>query len=522
MYRKYFGLNALPFKTTPDLQMFYKHGSRQEILEALLYTISRGDGILKITGEVGSGKTMLLRLLASRLPSNFEIIYINSPNLSAKDILLYICNELGIHIDHHPQKFLLTDAIKSKLVKLHSEGNNVVMLVDEAQAMTFDALEEIRLLSNIETDADKLLQIVLFGQPELDTALQNDKIRQLKSRITYSILVPPLSPSEVQAYLNHRMRKAGYSGLDFFDEKASKRIHKLTFGLPRNINVLTDKLLMAVFGSEDKVVQKKHFRNLPEVEIPSRPGSRFGVYISVIVLLLLISVLFFLFAFKSVTIVEDTRLVSGKEPAVNQNNSDIQNNITLAASSNNPPELNENAISAVAEVNEELNLSSISLDRSVVQSETVEVVPTKSPLYKIQDPLVLLNSEAKLIAVLSKHSEARQWLSKLQDRYVIQLSTRHLASLDSTSEFFTNNKIDASSVYILIDFNKNVKKFRLKVFYKTSSSFSELNQVIGELPDKIRRSHPYIASAKQLLENIRYTDNKLQEVGIFHETNTIN
>lgn len=271
MYLKFFGLNAFPFKITPQLEMFYRDGSREQILEALMYTISRGDGILKVTGEVGSGKTMLLRLLATKLSDSFELVYINSPNLSAKDILLYACTELGIDTKHHTQKYDLTNLIYSKLLEFHSAGKRVVMLIDEAQAMTFDALEEIRLLSNIETNDEKLLQMVLFGQPELDVALDNEKIRQIKSRISYSIYVPPFNAKEVHAYLNYRMRQAGYKGLDVFTLKVSRRIQKLTGGLPRNINVIADKILMAAYGAGDKKIQNKHFKYLPQLEFGKKP-----------------------------------------------------------------------------------------------------------------------------------------------------------------------------------------------------------------------------------------------------------
>jgi type II secretory pathway predicted ATPase ExeA len=264
MYRKYFGLNKLPFKTTPDISVFYKHGSRQEILEALVYTVTRGDGIVKVTGEVGCGKTMLLRLLAHSLPSNFSIVYINSPNLSAKDMILYICSELEINVDSSMLKFTLLATLKNELVRLHSLGKHVVMLIDEAQSMTIDVLEEIRLLSNLETDDDKLIQIVLFGQPELDVALQDENIRQLKSRISFSIYIPPLTADEVKTYLNYRVRKCSYQGLDLFDGKVSKQVHRLSCGLPRTINIIADKLLMSAYGCGDSQITKKHIKLLPE------------------------------------------------------------------------------------------------------------------------------------------------------------------------------------------------------------------------------------------------------------------
>ncbi|WP_127471177.1 ExeA family protein [Thiomicrorhabdus aquaedulcis] len=292
MYRNYFGLSSLPFKTTPDPEFFYQKGSRQDTLNALYYAIGRGDAILKVVGEVGCGKTMLLRLLASKLSVEntcYTLIYINSPNLSSKDILLYIASELGLLVADSAQKFVILNLIKMHILSIYAAGGRVVMLVDEAQTMTLDGLEEIRLLSNFETDEDKLLQIVLFGQPELDVALENAHIRQLKSRISYSLYIPAFTVAEVQAYLNFRLRKAHYAGLDLFNLSVSRRIFKLTHGLPRDINILADKLLMAAYGANDTVVKHSHFKSVSDASI----SKRFVIGISAAFLILLLTVTFF-------------------------------------------------------------------------------------------------------------------------------------------------------------------------------------------------------------------------------------
>ena len=180
-------------------------------------------------------------------------------------------------------------------MEFHGANRKVVMLVDEAQSMTYDALEELRLLSNIETDQDKLLQMVLFGQPELDVALDAEKIRQLKSRISYSMFVPALQDLDVQAYLNYRMRKAGYSGLDVFNLKVSKKIQNITQGLPRNINVVADKVLMSIFSSGDKFAKYKHLKSLPELESGTKVESvRHYYYLALITLFIIILSLSFL------------------------------------------------------------------------------------------------------------------------------------------------------------------------------------------------------------------------------------
>ena len=537
MYCKYFGLTSYPFKTTPDLDMFYKHGSRQEILEALLYTITRGDGIVKVTGEVGSGKTMLLRLLASKLPPEFEIIYINSPNLSAKDILLYICSELGITHSQNSQKFTLTNELKNKLVELHAANKKVVMLIDEAQSMTYDALEELRLLSNIETGQDKLLQMVLFGQPELDVALDADKIRQLKSRISYSMFVPALQDSDVQSYLNYRMRKAGYSGLDVFDVKISKKIQNITQGLPRNINVVADKVLMSIFGSGDKVAKNKHLKSLPELEAgPQNTKGRQHYYLAVITLLLIIILSL------SLLILNDFfRTVPSQDSGSNEittKSSTIPSSIAMAEDQNLPDSileqnnnLNELTVSeedtgiSVPTMQEDSSIVSsvinteVNLDQSnVLHLDNIkETSAAKQINYQIKNPSAIIGNPQQLYKIMRYHSEGKDWLESLDKKYVIQLSTRHIRSIDATVRFHQVNKLNSDSIHIVVDYNEKINKYRLKVFYVASSSFSGLSQEIDNLPTKFKSASPYIATVEQLVQNLRYTDKKLQEVGILNE-----
>jgi len=540
MYRKYFSLNSLPFKTTPDLAMFYKHGSRQEILEALLYTVERGDGIIKVTGEVGSGKTMLLRLLASKLPTHFEIIYVNSPNLSSKDILLYICSELDIPYHDKDQKFNLTNSIKQKLVNLHSQGKRVVMLIDEAQSMTFDALEEVRLLSNIETSNDKLLQVVLFGQPELDIALDNEKIRQLKSRISYSMFVPPLSHSEVQTYLNYRMRKAGYDDIDVFGDKVSKKIHSITSGLPRSINVVADKVLMAVFGSGDKFAKPVHLKNLPDLEGKS-PSNIQSNALFIFILCLLLGIISYLLYELYLGYEQHSYETTIQNPSLQGDTKVIPSAV----------EEERNLVDDSTSLHQAIDISE---DESLIGNtadlepsefiENPEVVPlnlvvTKAPdagssspeaivstdqlksklasYYTVEDSRTLLNDPLELTSLLNHHYQSKQWLATVNDRYVIQLSTRHMRSLNETISFYTKYNIDVNKLHFLLDFNDKVDTFRIKVYYLHSSSFSVLNEIINNLPQKVRRSSPYIAKIEHLARNLRYTEKKLKEIGIFNE-----
>lgn len=270
MYRSFFGLKELPFKISPDLSFFYKQASREEIVEALLYSILRGDGIVKVVGEVGAGKTMLLRMLVEKLPEHYQKIYISSPNLSPIDFLKFICSELQIGYTASDTKHDLVKRLNAYLIQAYSNGKRVIMLVDEAQSMTLDTLEEVRLLGNLETETDKLLQMVLFGQPELDVTLNDVRVKPLKDRIANQMILPALSPQEVLTYLNYRMRVAGRLEVDVFTPLAAERIWQLTKGYPRAINLLADKLLMAAFSTGDTQIAQKHFKAIGE----TRPGFK--------------------------------------------------------------------------------------------------------------------------------------------------------------------------------------------------------------------------------------------------------
>ncbi len=260
MYRDFFGFKHLPFKITPDLTFFYKHASRENIVHSILYSLSRGDGIIKVVGEVGSGKTTLLRLVSRKIPANVVKVFVTSPNLSPVDFLKSICSELEIPLERDALKLEAVKALQLYLMQRHKAGQSVVLLVDEAQSMMVDTLEEVRLLANLETQTKKLLQIVLFGQPELDVTLNDKRLKPLKDRIASSVYLPSLDQVEVMRYLNSRVYIAGYTGSELFDAKTSKKIHKITNGLPRGINLLADKLLMAAFSDDSQDIKEEHFR----------------------------------------------------------------------------------------------------------------------------------------------------------------------------------------------------------------------------------------------------------------------
>ena len=258
MYYEHFGLTQAPFKITPNTDFFFGGGNRGPILEALIYAITQGEGIVKVTGEVGSGKTMLCSMLQTRLPAHVETIYLANPSVSPEEILHAIAFELQLDVPRDATRLAVMHAIQEHLLKRHAEGKRVVLFVEESQGMPIATLEEIRLLSNLETKSDKLLQIVLFGQPELDDNLRENNIRQLKERITHSFRLEPLTTAETREYLMFRLRAAGYRGPDLFSDGIVREIARISGGLTRRINLITDKALLAAFSENTHSIRKKH------------------------------------------------------------------------------------------------------------------------------------------------------------------------------------------------------------------------------------------------------------------------
>jgi MSHA biogenesis protein MshM len=258
MYYDYFGMQQPPFRITPDTRLFYPGGERGAVLEALIYAVVNGEGIVKVVGEVGSGKTMLCRMLEKELPDKVEIVYLANPRLSPDNILQAIAFELGLEIAPGASRFEVMNRLQEYLLQRHSEGRQVVVFVEEAQGMPLQTLEEIRLLSNLETQQNKLLQIVLFGQPELDEMIATPQIRQLKERITYSFRLNPFGDDDIRDYLNSRVRACGFRAGTLFDTGAVKQVAHYSGGLVRRINILADKALLAAYADNTHTVTASH------------------------------------------------------------------------------------------------------------------------------------------------------------------------------------------------------------------------------------------------------------------------
>jgi type II secretory pathway predicted ATPase ExeA len=259
LYLEHFGLKEPPFRITPHTDFFFDGADRGATLEALLYAIQHEEGIVKVVGEVGSGKTMLCRVLIERLPKNVETIYLANPSFTRDEILYAVAEELKIDFTRERATIALR-ALQDRLIASYAEGRRTVILIDEAHAMPEETLEQVRLLSNLETHRHKLLQIVLFGQPELDEVLALPTMRQLKDRITHGFRMRPLSAEEAATYLVFRMRAAGYRGPDVFAPQAVAAIARAASGLSRRLNILADKSLLAAFSEGAHGVTEAHAR----------------------------------------------------------------------------------------------------------------------------------------------------------------------------------------------------------------------------------------------------------------------
>lgn len=257
MYCTFFGFRFPPFRITPYADIFFEGARRGAIVEALLYGVAQADGILKVTGETGTGKTMLCRVLQARLPAGMQSVYLANPDMSPRQAMHAIVQALGLTADPTQDP---TAVLHAHLRRCLAQETQVVILVEEAQRMPVRTLDAIRLLANLEAGPRKVLQIVLIGQPELDDLLRQHEIRQLRDRIVHSIVLEPLSPDEVSEYIAFRVRSAGHPAAQLFSTPAARHIARASGGLARRVNVLADKTLLAAFAENTHDIALRHAR----------------------------------------------------------------------------------------------------------------------------------------------------------------------------------------------------------------------------------------------------------------------
>ena len=231
-----------------------------EAFDVLITALQTGEGFIKVVGEVGTGKTLLCRKLLNEIPDHFVTAYIPNPYLSPDELRRSVAVELGVKQARNMSVQLLTQRIQHRLLELHAKGHSVVLLLDEAQALPDESLEALRLFTNLETESRKLLQVVLFAQPELDQRLATDQFRQLKQRITFSYKLRPMTSMEVEQYIHHRLLVAGYKGATLFKPSLCKKIAHVARGVPRLVNVLCHKILMLGYGQNTYKLTLKHLK----------------------------------------------------------------------------------------------------------------------------------------------------------------------------------------------------------------------------------------------------------------------
>jgi len=252
MYTSFFGLGEKPFAITPDPRYLFMSERHAEALAHLLYGINEAGGFIQLTGEVGTGKTTVVRSLLERMPGHADVAVILNPQLTPVEFVLTICEELGIFMRDDDASSIkdLVDLLNKRLLEAHAKGRRVVVIVDEAQNLTPETLEQVRLLTNLETASQKLLQIILIGQPELREVLARVELRQLAQRITGRYHLNPLSRAETASYVNHRLKVAGSATGEIFSATALREVHRLSDGIPRIINVICDRALLGAFTQE--------------------------------------------------------------------------------------------------------------------------------------------------------------------------------------------------------------------------------------------------------------------------------
>lgn len=457
MYQEHFGLSRPPFKITPDTSLFYGGNQRGAMLEALVYAIKSGEGIIKVVGEVGSGKTMLCRMLEVRLSDEVDVVYIANPSLSPDNILHVIAHELQLEVSNETSKVDIMHRIQAHLLKKHAANRQVVLFVEEAQSMPIETLEEIRLLSNLETDENKLLQMVLFGQPELDEKLSVPHIRQLKERITHSFNLSPFPPEDTLQYLNFRLRAVGYKGPDIFNKKTAGAIKKYSRGLTRRINIIADKSLLAAFSEGSHSVIRSHVKSAAQDNdyIKTTPGKK--LIVAALGILMLIIALFAGFYLGKQT---------PKEPIVEQTGAD-------------------RTITDTTIMQKQL---------AAAPSSTVSNVFTSSGPAEESSSSAKQKLETEVPGLLAKQlQQSEMWLNNAIDsHYSIQLFMLRTSEADKVAAFLSEAPeiLDFTKIYIYETVINGRNWY--SVVYNDFATQSKAIESLDSLPPSLRTSGAYL------------------------------
>lgn len=535
MYEEYFGLNRPPFKITPDTSLFFGGGKRGDILGALVYAVHRGEGIVKVVGEVGSGKTMLCRMLQQELPKSVEIIYIANPSVSAEDILFVMAHELGLSIPNQAgkqaSKHEVMHMLQDYLVQRHMENKQVVLFIEEAQGMPLDTLEEIRLLSNLETDQNKLLQIILFGQPELDENLALKSIRQLRERITHTFQLLPLSNEEIHLYLNFRMREVGYTGPELITKELAKKIQRYSGGLLRRINIIADKILLSAFAESTHNLTTRHvMAAVNDSGFKPEKNNRSNGWLAIALVVTVVLALG-LYQFRtqwldlvlgpSVTQTENSieiaALVTDQRLYLNDTQSitatpktatpkTAEPRVEVSKITNAPTEVI--VIPPVEETAQAINGDSVEKTSSetprevvelgeVVSKDTIEVIQKSVVAQAVASDNVLVNgnlTEDYNQWLNAKIKVSQKWLANAnKDNVSIQVMMRNKTAARELVRFLKNDwPLDLKNTYLYEV--QSASRSIYRVFYREFDSMAKGQREIKQLPESVRVNGPYLHS----------------------------
>lgn len=482
MYYPHFGLKEPPFKITPNTDFFFSGGNRGAVLDALVYAISNGEGIIKVVGEVGSGKTMLCRMLQTILPEKIESIYLANPSVAPEDVLHAIAFELQLKLPKNADRLKVMQALQAHLLSRHAEGRQVVIFVEEAQGMPLATLEEIRLLSNLETKQDKLLQIVLFGQPELDENLNQTHIRQLRERITHSFHLGPLQTKDVAEYLIFRLRAAGYYGPHLFTKSAIKKLSNSAQGLVRRVNILADKALLAAFADNVYQVTSKHVKAaIQDSEFGAQSGS-FKKYLLWALLLAVALGLGFLAAY-----------LLNKSPQ-------YPSQASLSADTAVPQvdavlPVNHSAIAVKSDAAQ--SLASITNSVSNKRVETPATQPDSDKAKSTPEQLSLIKRHLDLTEQLL--------LSGKSDTVTLQIKSLPSGQQSKDKQLEVeleklSQQLEADNLYVY-RINQNGEIYTV-ILYGTYERRADALQALKELPASIRDNHPYLRTVAGIKRDI--------------------
>jgi type II secretory pathway predicted ATPase ExeA len=480
MYLEHFGLSEIPFRITPHTEFFFSGANRGATLDALIYAIIHDEGIVKVSGEVGSGKTMLCRVLMERLPPHVEMVYLANPSLSRDDILFSIATDLELLVPESTRTSAIIRLLQTKLIELHGQGRQVVVLIDEAHAMPIETLEEVRLLSNLETSQHKLLQLVMFGQPELDDILSRGDMRQLKERVTQNFSLEPLRRDDIAEYLDFRMRTAGYRGPEVFSDAAVKLIAGASQGLTRRINILAEKSLLAAFAEgTHQITPKEVGAAIRDSQYDDPRVMRNKLLIAAgVVAAVIVAALFLGFMQPNANTLEQAMPLA-PTAAVTPANPTAAPTVTDA-----PVTAGAQTTVTAAPASNGIAATSGAVPPRLTFTPTA---PATTPSASIEQAISQLNATAQ-----ERLRETRTWLQATDgNRWFIQLVATNTSQLEYAQNFLWRAdrllQPERAKLYVA-DLGKEL---RIGIIYGDFPNWQAANRAVEQLPPELRTNSPF-------------------------------